>query len=267
MSVAEKLREIAENEQKVFIAGQLLGEKNNYPIAYENGRKDGYDEGYDKGEVAGYNNGLAVGTEEGYSNGYENGIKYGEDAARMECESKHYTAVVVGDGTRVLKIPDVPFKPDLLSVCALDNDLRLAERQMSTVVLNFRSLDYIFGFTYLSSGPISGTMDLGYYTAGMLATIQMNIKTSFEADGSIVLKNFLSNNLPVFFAAGVGYLVQASKVIEKSDKERITDVINRLPAGGAYTITLPKAVKEEAFTSEEWKALIATKSTYTITLF
>ena len=221
---------------------------------------------------SGYSLGLAEGERNGYDNGFMQGKDEGKDLgreeAKAECESKHYSAIVVGDGTSVLKIPDVPFKPDFLSICTLDNDIRLAERQMSTVVLNFRPLDQIFGFTYFTTGPKSGTTDLGYFSGGMLATIQMDVKASFEADGSVVLKDFVTGDkLPLFFAAGAGYLVQASKVIEKSDKERITDVINRLPDGGAYTITFPKAVKEVAFTSEEWAALIATKPTYTITLF
>ena len=77
MTIAEKLVKIAENEPKVYDAGQKAGINKGisqgYEHGYDQGRRDGYYVGYRNGEEKG----LESGTEQGIQQGLEQGIAQG----------------------------------------------------------------------------------------------------------------------------------------------------------------------------------------------
>jgi hypothetical protein len=91
--ISEMLVEIAENEQRVYDAGERKGYEEGYAdgskggggggnydegykVGYDRGHKEGYDEGFTEGEDAGYEDGKT----DGYADGYAEGHEAGEDS-------------------------------------------------------------------------------------------------------------------------------------------------------------------------------------------
>lgn len=191
----------------------------------------------------------------------------GVEQAKAECASKHFSAVVTGDGSTELTF-HVPFEPDTLCVTCHDPDLRVVEGIMTIVQIEPCAFGQIAGSYCMTSG--GG----GSYVTGLNPLGTLSARYSRNAEGFVTIKNFVTTTTPAtqgYFGNGVDYLITATKNLEKTDKERITEAIERLPTDPAkkYSIYISKAKKEAAFTDAEWAALIgtATAKKYTFSLF
>ena len=71
MTPSEKLQKIAENEQKVFTAGENVGYSEGYNAGYEEGSTQGFDEGHAQGSAEGWQQGLDEGVNIGKSQQYD----------------------------------------------------------------------------------------------------------------------------------------------------------------------------------------------------
>ena len=246
MSVADKLTAIAENTQKVFNAGLL----------------DGENRGYEYGYIAGYANGHLDGSEE----------------EKTKCSRKHFSQIVKGNGSTELKF-NVPFEPDSICVTCHDPDLRVVRGMMTLVQIEPCAFGQIAGSYCITSGPSSGT-NLGSYVTGLNPLQGISSRYNRDADGLVTIKNFVtSSSSPIqgYFGADVDYIVTATKIVGKTDKERITEALKRLPLKPAakYGIHISKAKKELAFPNDangvnaEWDSLISGTPVrdYTIVLF
>lgn len=246
MNVADKLAVIAENTHRVFVSGSLVGEQR------------------------GYTNGYIVGYEDGHVNGSE------EEKAK--CSRKHFSQIVRGDGSSELKF-NVPFEPDSICVTCHDPDLRVVRGIISLVQMEPCAFGQIAGSYCITSGPSSGT-SLGSYVTGLNPLQTISSRYNRDADGLVTLKNFVTSTSPSIkgsFGADVDYIVTATKIVGKTDKERITEALSRLPRNPAakYSVHISKAKKESAFPNDangvnnEWEALLSGEPVkdYTISLF
>lgn len=205
MKTAQLLKEIAENEQKVYEAG---------------GQKE-----------------------------------------RRHCQSRHFAAVVPGNGTEELTVR-LDFEPDFVEVCSHDPAIRTQKGILAFAQFERRALGLIGGMFCVTSGP-SGTTSLGSYNNMLAAANTMNDRCSVDEQGVLHVKNLAYSGEPGRWGAGVDYIVTAVKCVDKTDAQRLEEAIERLPEGGEYKIHIRKDIREAAMTDEQWKALIARRPTYT----
>lgn len=114
MSIADKLTQIADNQQRVYDAGYENGHAEGYETGYsnglgnaggtyENGYNEGYakghSDGYDEGNANGYNTGKTDGQQIGYQEGYSAGETDGKTAGRQE-QYNEFWDTYQNNGTR-----------------------------------------------------------------------------------------------------------------------------------------------------------------------
>ncbi len=238
-AVADKLREEFPDEKLTFPGGFIQGIDRYAKVFETRGRNTGWGEGY----TDGYNGGKAAGL--------------GEGAAI--CAAKHFTYNFIGDGSGSVSF-HVPFEPDAVQIYGYD-----------TKVLNMPNTLLTFGFDLRALGRLGGTLfysssgngsAVGNQAAGYSRVLERYSRTE---DGVVTIKDVGGTSVSLVFGNGCLYTAVAVKYTEQTDKERITDFVNRLTGSG--TAALNKAKVEAAFTNDEWAALIATKPNWTFTLF
>lgn len=172
-----------------------------------------------------------------------------------DCVEKHFVHNFVGDGSDTATF-HLPFEPDEIQVFGFD----------PTVI----NTGYLMAFSYdlRAFGICAGYVYYGNSKGGATATIfsdaKAKLRYSRTEDGTATVKGIGASNAVVNFGAGFPYTVAAVKYVDKSDKERITDFVNRLTGSG--TASLQQAKVNAAFTDDEWAALIATKPNWTFTM-
>ncbi len=178
----------------------------------------------------------------------------GEKQAEAVCAGRHYVTVLPGSGETAMSF-HVPIEPDLLVVIGYDPTVLAKDYQVMMFVYDIAA----FG---LMGGYMLTNFNQNAYSLAM-TTVSALAKYSRAADGTVTLDNIKGNNShPVgTFAENVQYSVTAVKYTDKTDKERITEMVEGLTGSGS--LTLNKAKVSAAFTDEEWKALIATKPDWT----
>ncbi len=263
MSIPEKLTTIAENAERVFIAGQLVGEGHGYDLGYNagyfGGKSDGFADGFEEGNNKGYDVGYDAGHEKGLADGFAEGKK----AAEEECAAKHYSAVVYGDGTDTMQIK-LPFEPDHLLITTNAPELRLITNIVAYFELDLSALGQLAG----RAGGTSGTSGSGSYVNALFIPSTAAKYYKLE-NGGVTVSGVVVATSPglCYFGEGVEYLVTASKYDLKPLKTRIEESVARLPAQTSKKpVYYQKAKVDAAFTTEEWNALIATKANYTFNL-
>ena len=199
------------------------------------------------------------------------GIVIGKEQGEAACRARHFSQIVVGDGSTELKF-HVPFEPDTIIVSCHDPAIRATKGIISAVQFEPRAFGQIAGFYSITSGPASGT-SLGSYVNGLNPANTLSTRYVRNDDGEVVLKNFVTQgSSPVqgYFGNGLEYIVAAAKVIEKSDRVRIEASLRSFPSNPAakYIVYLRKDMIEAEFPGTEWNDFIgnAPMSMYTFTL-
>ncbi len=238
MSISEKLKQIAENEQKVFYAGANVGGA----AGYEDGKKAQYDVFWDTFQ--------------------QNG-------------SRHYYshAFRSSEWTEDILKPKYPMQPSscayMFHSCLYKGDL------CENVQLDCsKSENFSYMFTYASSITHIGEVDTrsateliaAFQYASGLVTVD---KVILKDDGSQVVTNMFmgcSALENIVFEGKFGSSISFSESTKLSEAS-ITSVINALSAStSGKTLTLSATAKSNAFTDSEWSELIATKPNWTISL-
>ena len=124
MSIAEKLTTIAENEEKVFLAGHSEGRNLGYTLGYPDGHHDGYavgeQDGYAKGKQANYD----VFWDSFQQNGKRTAYAYGFRYWNGECFRPKYDIVPTGNTATLFgEVKGIKNLPERLKECGVTLDL------------------------------------------------------------------------------------------------------------------------------------------------
>ena len=283
MSVAEKLKTVAENEAKVKNAGFVAGYDVGFVAGKDESFSDGYDSGYDAGHEDGWYEGVANGIEQGKqaeydafwdayqpSRGAPVSLNYAFAGGFWNDETfkpKYDIVFVIGSsgyatfwGLNVKNVAETLEKQGV----RLDTTLcGYASAMFQNVIterlpeLNFtHAMDYnVNGLQYTFIGSSVETID-------KLIVVE-NLKYSDTFNSCANLKN-------IVFEGVIGQAInfQWSTLLSH---DSIVSVINALSTtASGQTATFSKTAVNNAFTGgsdgSEWQALIATKPNWTISL-
>lgn len=232
MSIAEKLQTIAENEQRVYDAG----------------KKAEYDAFWDKYQ----------------ENGNKNVYAYA------------FSGVSWNDETFKPKYDIKPIATDnMFSSTGITDLVALLEKLgISIDFSNSVSASYIVqNSSTLTTFPVFDARKrttLQYFILGCdkLRSVE---KVILKDDGTQTFSQYSFWNLPeleeIRFEGVIGQSGIDLKESKKLSKASIESIINHLSTTtSGLTVTLSKTAKEAAFTADEWAALIATRTNWTISL-
>lgn len=240
-NIAEAIREATGN-QKPFAPYEMA---------------EGVHSAHDKGYETGFTDGDTEGWQEGYQVGVSDGYVWGEQTATDACKAKYYATVIPGSGETTLSF-HVPFEPDLICIVGFDPTCLLVNYTNMLFVFDVAAFGLMGGFVVTSKG--SNVQN------GAMTTVTALNRYSQASDGTVTIQKIiaLSGNPDGTFASNVMYSVTAVKYTDKTDKERITEMVNSLDGSAeGKSLTLNRAKVNAAFTTEEWNALIATKPNWT----
>ena len=172
--------------------------------------------------------------------------------------AKVYIGYAQGNGQDNMAFA-VPFKPDKILVsnaCAIStgsNSSTIAEKTLFMAGADLRSFSNYIGYVILTQTGSSTKH-------GRIAQSSAPTRYAY-ADG--VLNVSLPDGYGAFFSKDGLYKIVAMKE-DRADAELLAEEIALLPDGSS--VTFWKARIDEAVTTEEWEALIATKPNCTFTL-
>lgn len=254
MSIAEKLQTIAENEQRVYDAGYAKGQAEGgdttaaYDEGYEAGKKAEYDAFWDAHQ--------ANGTRTNYANTF----------ACWALENIY---------------PKYDMKPTTTYMMfraaggSTGGHLDLAERLDECGVILDTSECGTFQYMFYESRITRvGVID----TRGAASLNDIFDYSSIQTIDKLILRDDGSQGISGTFKACAGLIniviegvigqngwnLQWSKNLSKTSITSIINAISTTTSG--LTVTLSKTAKEAAFTTDEWAALIATRTNWTISL-
>jgi hypothetical protein len=244
MSIAEKLIQIAANEQKVYNAG------------YEKGKSEGGDTqaAYDQGYAEGYNEGVKPSYYIGKLSNIYSSVVFPENSeielriAKLTSTDASY-ALLKAQNLKKLTFVIESAPGDEISLYGFSRenaDIEIID--LSNLNVKVTNIGYFaFGASKLKS--IYGALDLSKCTT---ATAWLNGASALE-DIEFV-PNTIKMSIDFYWCT-------------KLTKASITSIINGLSADTSeLTVTLSKTAVNTAFTDEEWATLIATKPNWTISL-
>lgn len=290
----------------VYAKGETEGYSNGYSVGETEGYTQGYAEGDSAGYERGYPEGYAKGETDGYNEGHTQGYTEGETAGKQaEYDAFWDRMQEYGNRTKydmafcVSRFPLPEFKPKYnmnvtnasymftywsntpdmdwyfeldLRNCGVEIDFSQSTTFQSVFQTNYQ-VTAVGVFDTRSATTLTQT----FYYAINLHTIE---KLILKDDGSQKLTNTFTNcsalqNITVEGVIGFGGT--SFKWSSKLSKASITSIINALSSTtSGLTVTLSKTAVNKAFatteggtdgsTSDEWAALIATKTNWTITL-
>ena len=179
----------------------------------------------------------------------------GEKAEAKKIAAKHLIQTVFGNGTDTLTFA-VPFEPDTVTITT-NNYRAVSAGQIMYYNVNLRSVSpYLGSMRALKSDE--STTSFGTFN-------QSNISQVYSyADGMVSV--MIPSAFGIVFRDDCELVVIAEKYETRTDGEIITDIITRLDNDEGGSCTFSQAVKDAAFTDDEWAALIATKPNWTFTL-
>ena len=174
---------------------------------------------------------------------YEKGV----EAAENVCTERHFAYAFVGDGTATATFT-VPFEPDVLVVSGAYpfHATDLGDNMTALLWFDLRAFGMLGGLSLFGKSSASSKMQYS-----MLTTTSLLNRYNRAADGTVTL-TCISTSL---FSKGVTYMVSAAKMLDKTDKKRITEFVLGLTGSGS--VTLNRAKVNAAFTDDEWAVLIA----------
>lgn len=234
----------------------------------------GFSEGYAQGHTEGYNKGHTAGVAEGYTEGkvdgeaigYERGHADGASEEKAACESKHFITTFIGCGENNFSI-EVPFDPDIVCVVCHSPQSNNVKNEWMDLRFDRRNAGQYLGyFMYARSDGSRTNTRVGYATAKDIVYYE-NGRLYFAAPNATLQA--------LAWGTDLRYVLTALKYTNKTDKELVAEEIAILPETGsalAYSLERINKIFETAdgandgSTSEEWKALVATKPNRTFTL-
>ena len=247
--------------------------------SYDEGYEKGYKSGYNIGEPLGHQEGVAEGWEQGNAEGWANGSQeqYNAfwDAFQQNGTRQNYENGFAGKGwyTENLK-PKYDITPSYASNMFLNTEYKGDLRDLP-VKLDFSksgSMANLLGYAYGVTGigvvdaSSSANCQATFTYARALQTVE---KLILKNDGSQALNNAFTQcyelqNIVVEGVIGQDVNLQHSTKLSKAS---ITSIINALKSDASgKTLTLSQTAKNNAFTTDEWNTLVATKSNWTISL-
>lgn len=262
MSIAEKLTAIAENEQKVYDAGYMRGSND----GYVQGEQNGYAFGFDEGKKAEY--------DRFWDDFQENG------------NLTNYYAAFAGNGWSLNTLkPKHIVKPidDTYATQAANSLFFHCGGRSNLRRIDFRQIAHLFDFSkVINATRMFAEANINYITADLSNVTDMSeafteywgaVKTHLTLTTSAKtvfhISTFDGNSklTDLIFTEGSVIASSISLGYSPLNKASITSIFNALsPSVSGQTLTLKKSAKEAAFTEDEWAALIATKSNWTISL-
>ena len=178
-----------------------------------------------------------------------------------ECRTKHSSAVVTGDGSSRLTF-DLSFMPDVLHIMTNAPDIRTQANIISHLEIDFAALGQLAETYSCTTGNGNGT---GTYMFGLSSPTTAYSRFSMDESGTATVKDVMAGDVACAFAEGVDYIVTAIKAELKPLKTRLEESVARLP-DTACSARYQIAKVQEAFSEEQWDALIATKPNCTFTM-
>ena len=177
------------------------------------------------------------------------------------CRAKHFTTVVTGDGSSRL-VFDLPFTPDVLHILTNAPDIRTQANVISHLEIDFTALGQLAETYSRTTGNGNGT---GTYVFGLSSPTTAYSRFSTDGNGTATVKDVTAGDIVCKFADGVDYIVTAIKAELKPLRTRLEESVARLP-DTACSAWYQLAKVQDAFSDEQWDALIATKPNCTFTM-
>lgn len=222
-----------------------------------------YTEGYKEGEVVGYNNGVEAGRQAEHDEFWENALLSTSAIARFAGNSWN----------------DQTFNPPYPLYLDGNCNYLFYTNGCTTLLGKVEKIApinamYMFQFSKIQHITVVDLSNLGAgsallssaFASDKIVTIALLISSA-----TIMWRNDTFQNATalenVIFEGVIGQNGLNLQWSTKLSKASITSIINCLSTTtSGLTVTLSKVAKENAFTTEEWNALIATRSNWTISL-
>ena len=262
MSVNEKMTAIANAiREKTIITEPLTLDAmaENIPFVYEHGYVAGNNDGFATGEEMGYSRGYDEGQTIGYVNGYSMGSEAGKKAeydafwdvlqnyGNEDGANYYYKFSYTGWN-------DDNFNPKYPLICATGTTQGKALFYGNANITDTK-------VPIIVKGSSAQSM---FVNASNLVTIRelnvhKNVAFSSTFVGCVALRN-------ITFSGTIGKDIdfKDSKLLTKASIESIINALSADTSG--LTLTLSKTAVNNAFTAEEWDALEATRTNWTISL-
>lgn len=186
---------------------------------------------------------------------YDEGVTAGQENGAAICAAKHFVHNFVGDGGTSVSFC-VPFEPDTVELIGYDPLILHTPSAVLNFIYDIASFGRVVGSCQSTDASIS-------VKSAVISHTGMVERFSQAEDGTITLHDLGSSSHTSNFIEGFVYTVIAVKYTEQTDKERITEFVNKLTESG--TVILQQEKVNAALTEDEWAALIATKPDWTFT--
>jgi hypothetical protein len=183
---------------------------------------------------------------------YEAGVVDGKAEAEARCSMKHFVTVLPGSGQTSITV-HVPFEPQFVMIAGYGPTAILVNNTAMALICDLVAFGMMGGSINRWNGSTVAQTSL--------TTVSIYDRYSRDEDGFVTLTAKINNTSSAVFAENVQYTLIAVKYTDKTDRERITEMVNGLTGSGS--VTMNKAKVSAAFTDEEWEALIATKPDWT----
>lgn len=266
------------------LQGEVAELQEDVKEAYNEGHNEGYNEGYDKGHVEGYSTGYTDGYAIGESNGREEGREYGfeegKKAEHNEFWDNYLCATSMnhffsGSGWNDKNFyPTKDLKPRHAYMMFRDTGITDVWGRMEELglTLDFSDCVNFYHAFYGYKGTWHGVIDMSNVATGTSSFY--NNSNLVEIEKLIVSKNTVFNQIftgcselvkmPVEGTIGTkGFDVSPCVKLNRESIKSIIDHLSDETTG--LTVTLSATAVNNAFTTEEWEALRATKNKWTVT--
>ena len=255
MSIAEKLKTIAENEQKVFNAGREQGDYEGYMRGLSEAESSGgYDEGYSDGDLAFFN----MFTKNNTRTIYTNGFRYSDFSGYTFPDTVRPVTItsMFNDYTGT----SIPKNIDFSNIDQTTTNCSSCFRG----AVNLQELD-------ITSMPAPPKYAYMFYVCRSLKRLRLNSNETTEFDQLCFSSCSSLEELEIYGTVGKSLKIADSPLkknsITNEDGTGVIDVLSSTVSD--MTLTLDTKAVTDAFgstDSDEWKNLISTKSNWTIVL-
>lgn len=272
MTISEKLTLVSQNEEKVFNSGKNMGYSEGFDVGYGEGHTQGFDEGQAQGSAEGWQQGLDEGVVIGREQQYDDFW----DSFQQNGNRTHYTYGFAGRGwTESNLIPKYKnIQPTTCTGMFFNNTIPdLVEHfdkheitldlSKSTSVYDAFSSTSTRRLPFLDISSASSALTMFAYNSsleeieGLKCGVNNSFSSTFAGNSALVkviFSGIIANNI----------VLSDSKNLSK---ESITSLINTLSSSASgKSVTLSKTAVNNAFATDEWNTLVATKSNWTISL-
>jgi hypothetical protein len=250
-----------------FERGYEAGKADGKVEGYADGKIDGIEQGRAEGESAGYKRGLGEGIEQGKKSQYDEfwdkyqdygnrrdymygafgGIGWTDETYKPKYQVKIKNSYQCFVGCNMTEILNV----DTSEAVELNATFYVCPKLLHVGVLSFES----------ASGSISST----FKQSRKLHTIDKLILNERIIYNQMFQECNALQNITIEGTIGQnGFDIHWSAKLSKASIESIVNALSTSTSG--LSITLSKTAVNNAFTTEEWNALVATKSNWTISL-